>query len=701
MSFDEAAFGHLDLAEGLDAFHAAMDDLRDTALQEPPFMDPVEWVEDSIEIQTGFRKGPMQMTGFQRPVALAALDPATDQITVLKGVQVGWSTFMKAMLFYGVSYLALSIIVTQPTDGDAEGYYKDQIEPHFAEKFFVGIRRSPKRGEASDTWDEHRFTNGGRLYLRGAASDDAFRRISAQWQMADEADAEGWQSKSDSRAQGDKLALYRDRGTAFANSVLWVGSTPLQRHSSLVYREWLKSSQERLHVTCPHCRTLQYLKWGSDKTSYGFRWKTDQNGVVTEAWYQCEGDKGCRIDEHDKEEMVEAGEYIATAIPNRPGHRGFHWPAWHSMSPGAAWTKLAQQWLEAQGNIDELKRFINNVMAEPWDDLGGESLDADSVQAQQVPYPAEVPDDVVVLLMGVDTQSNKEGLKDGIADQIASREVSVVGFNSKKMLRVIGHWVVEGEPGDPSADARLDEIRRRPYLKRDGTVMRVQAEADDMGGHFGDQVKAYAAARRKENVWAVKGRNVTLGARSASVWPKKVSRAARGGSQWYMIDTQLSKDAVGRMLLVRGPGGPMFPMSLPPDYFDGLAAEKLVIDKKGNRYWKRKGKNTGEQWDCLVYAYAALCGLQASFAKWRDLNVAARNAGIPPLPPHDPETGELLDAPYTGPDRSVPAAAAEPVTEAASSPTEDARKAEPVAAQKPAGAKKRKNRVMKVIRSMR
>ena len=706
MRFDEATFRHLDLEEGLLAFHAAMDDLRDTALQEPPFMDPVEWVKDNIEIQTGFRKGPMQMTGFQRPVAYAAIDPETDQITVLKGVQVGWSTFVKAMLFYGVSYLALSVIFTQPTDADAEGYYKDQIEPHFSEKFFVGIRRSPKRGEAGDTWDEHRLRNGGKLYMRGAASDDAFRRISAEWQMADEADAEGWRSTSDKRTQGDKLALYRDRGTAYARPILWVGSTSLERATSLVWREWLKSTQERLHLACPHCHTVQFLKWGTDKTSYGFRWGTDDKGHVVDCWYQCEGEKGCRIGEEHKEAMVEAGEYIAmNPLPNRPGHRGFHWPAWHSLAPQAGWRKLAAQWLSAQeakanGNVDELKRFINNVIAEPWDDLGGESLDPTLVQSLQVPYPAEVPDDVMVLVIGVDTQSNKEGLKGGIADQIASREVSVVGFNRYKMPRVIGHWVVEGEPGDAVADARLDEIRRRPYRKRDGTVMRVQGEADDMGGHYGDQTKAYSAARRKENVWAVKGRNITLGARSASVWPKKVSRSSRGGQQWFMIDTQLAKDAVGRMLLVRGPGQAMFPMSLPPGYFEGLTAEKLVVDKKGNRYWKRKGANTGESWDCLVYAYAALCGLQASFKQWRDLNVAARNAGIPELPPHDPETGELLDDVYTGPDRSVKAEAAETRPEAESSPKDskpDAQKAEPMAAPKPVGAVKRKNRVMRVV----
>jgi phage terminase large subunit GpA-like protein len=382
------------------------------------------------------------------------------------------------------------------------------------------------------------------------------------------------------------------------------------------------------------------------------------------------------------------------------------------MAPQAGWRKLATQWLEAQkakaaGNVDLLKRFINNVMAEPWDDLTGATHDQDSLMSQRVPYVAEVPDDVVVITAGVDTQSNKEGLKGGDADEIASREVTIVGWNRYKMLRVICHKVVVGEPGDPRADAELDDILMREYRKRDGTpvpVLPVDGKAIDMGGHYGDQTKAFARQRMRKNVWAVKGRNITLGTRSASVWPKKVSRNPKAGTSWYMIDTQLAKDAVARMLKVKGPGGPMFPMSLGPDYFEGLAAEALVVDKQGRRFWRRKSStNTGEQWDCLVYAYAALCGLQASFAKWRDLNVAASRMGIAELPPHDPETGELLDA-YKGPDHSIGAATQDspPTAAPSAKDSSNAQKAESTAAPTPTGAvKRKKSRAMRVIRSTR
>lgn len=134
----------------------------------------------------------------------------------------------------------------------------------------------------------------------------------------------------------------------------------------------------------------------------------------------------------------------------------------------------------------------------------------------------------------------------------------------------------------------------------------------------------------------------------------------------------------------------MFPMHFDEDYFEGLAAEGVKTDRKGISYWKRRGANTGEPWDCMVYAYAALCGLQ-TFPRWRSLDVAAKTAGIPDIA-HDPETGELD---YAGPDRSVLAGTSDPAED-------DAKKAGSMETQPPVVAKKRKKSTqMQVIRRRR
>lgn len=651
----------LDLAMGEEGFVAAMDALRNTTLQVPPPLDPVAWIADNIELskQESSRPGPMRLNVYQRALAKYLVDPTVDEINVLKGVQTGYSRALAALLCYGIPYPAIKIMLAQPTDDDAKSYFKDTIEPRFRDvEAMRAIIRQVARGEAQDTWDEHRYANGATLYMRGAASDDSFRRVSSEWNFGDEVDADAWVS-SDAKAQGEKIDLLKARGTDFWNSKLVLGSTPLLRETSRVFKRWSTSNQMKLHVRCPHCQHPQVLVWGRGKEDEpGFRWNRDETGAVTDCWYQCAGTDGngaplkCRIDEHEKEEMVEAGEYLATAIPDRPGQIGLQWPSWHSMSPGAAWPLLAQQWVDAQGDPGKLQVFWNNVLAEPWDDnlAGGETV---AHHEAIVPYPAEVPDDVVVLTIGGDTQTNKEG---NAYEQVASREVSVIGWSRHEMPRVIGHWVIPGEPGDPEADAKLDEIIDREFTKRDGTKLKVMATAVDMGGHYGDQTKLWAASRWRKRVWAIKGINNELGKHAKTVWPKKASRKEAAEQQWFMIDSQLARDIVGRKLRVRGPGGPTFPSSLPASYFQGLNAQKYHVDKKGRAYWKKKGKNTGEEWMCLAYAYAALCGLRATDRTYRDLNVAATRAGIPTLPPHDPETGEILETAYDGPDKSAESA---------------------------------------------
>ncbi|WP_279482265.1 terminase gpA endonuclease subunit [Aureimonas sp. SK2] len=660
---DEIRLESLPVHTGEAAFARAMDSLRNDVLQIPPPLLPSEWISQNVRLANGesSKSGQVTLRGYQREPANRLMDPDCSQVTVRKGTQVGWSMLTSFLTCYSVTYLGSRVIYVQPTDDDAQGFYDENIDPRTRDiPAFAAIIRTPARGQPQDKWDLHMYRNGGILYMRGAASDDAARRIKGRHIFCDEVNAEAWQGRGGEKDQGNKFDLFRERGTDFWDSKVYAGSSPTHR-DTIGEKAWQESTKGVYHVPCPHCGQFQELVWGGPKIKHGFKYDVDARGVVTRCWYvcvHCEKD----IDETEKVRMDDLGHYVHQ-IPKVPGNYGYHWPQWLSQAPKANWANIAQRWLAAQGDPEKLKAWINNFAGEPWDDLSGGGMDADAAHAMTVPYPAEVPDDVVVMTAGVDTQTNKEGSE---IETIASREVTVVGWSRHEMPRVIGHWIVAGEPGTPDADAALDAILQRGFRKRDGSEHFVQASANDMGGHFGDATKLYAHQRIKRNVWAIKGKNNALGSRSPAVWPKKVSRDKAKGMSFYMIDTQLAKDAVGRKLKVTGPDGPTFPSSLPEDYFKGLTAEKFVVDKRGRKFWMRKSKaNTGEPWDCLIYSYAALCGLKQSFLRWRDLNVAADRAGISRDPAHDPETGEISDA-YGGPDRSAQAEATdiEPATEA-------------------------------------
>jgi phage terminase large subunit GpA-like protein len=706
------ALDHLDLSSGEAAFHERMDVELAAAATLPEAMLPSKWIYENVEFsQNDGISGHVKLTGFQAPIVDAIVDPEIETVVVKKGTQVGFSMMMALLTIFCLVWEAARVLFYQPTDDDAQEYFEDEIAPRKATvKAFARIQRIPGKGETKDKWSVSRFINGAILMMKGAASDDAARRVKARRIIMDEINALAWQGKANDTAQGNKVMLIKERGTWFWDTKFWMGSSPTNP-DTIGEQAWLDSDQRLYNVPCPHCGHMQVLDWFIPKKNPGgFKYEKDANGKVVSCHYEC---ISCRkaIPESKKSWMIEHGRYVATAIPRVPKTAGFHIPQWLSIAPRAGWVSIAQQWVDAQGDASLLQPWMNNKAAEAFADLTGETHDAGSLMSLRVAYPAEVPDDVVLLSAGVDRQDNKEGRKIGDHVDIASLEVSVIGWSRNEVPRTILHKVILGEIGDAQTEAELDAIILRTYAKRNGVALPVRATCIDIGSGkagSGDAVKAYAAKRIKSNVFAIKGAAIKLGSTTSrsSVWPKKVSRRIKMGWQWFMIDTQAAKNVVGAKLKIRGAGAAMFPKSLEQDYFDGLSAESPVIDKKGRRYWKRTGKNTGEPWDCMVYAYAGVCALKASFPRmWSDLNVAARREGIAELPPHDPETGEVFDDSYAGPDRSVSAAATQdspPTAKATAKDSSNARRAEPEAATKPAGAVvKRKNPAVRIVRSTR
>ena len=633
----------LDFSEGEQAFGASMETLRNVALQIPAPMLPSAWIEANIELTRGqsSRVGMVKLDGFQREIVDSAVDPTVDQISVLKSQQVGYSKLLSWLTAYFLAWEGTSVIIAEPDEDDAQGFYKDNIDPLFKSVAALkAVIRDVSRGDQLDTWDERRLSNGGRLLMRGAASDDAFRRVSSRINCADEVDADNWRSGG-SGSQGDKFELLRGRGTDFWDSKLIVGGTPLETQTSLAWREYQASDQRKYFVPCPHCGLSQVLEFGGKDVPYGLKFEHEK-GVITHVWYQCKGESGCKITEDHKAAMVAAGEWIPTATPRRPGHRGYHIWAAYSAAPKASWTHICQAWMDAQEDKStKLQPFFNVWLGQPFDALEVKKIEADGLFARREPYPTEVPDQVVVLTCGVDVQTGSQNQDVGSRARL---ECSVWGWGAGEESWLIGHWILdEHDVMSPDCQRQLDELLQRPFKKADGTELIIQATAIDMGGHYTPEVKDFCRARVKRNVWTIKGDNKRIGTRSGSIWPRKASR--KDGNSWYQIDTGLAKDVIGRRLLIENPGPNYvhFPMSADAAYFEGFAAEERIKVKNGY-HWKPKNKkaNSGEAWDGFVYALAALSGLKMISKSYQNLSLASDRLMLPKEPIH-----------YDGPDRSA------------------------------------------------
>lgn len=603
---------------GLEEYRRSLDTLFDQALTFRAKMSGSEWAETFGRIPkgTGAESGPVTLYGYQRGLLDAMCDPRVPLVTVLKAARVGYTRCATLALGYHLHQDPTLCVVAQPVVTDAEDFGSAEIGPMLRETpVLAAMLRPVRKGEKQDKATFYQLSNGASTRAVGAAADDAFRRYSARFQFADEIDGDGWTPLS--KTQGDKLKLLWTRGETFYNRKQIRGSTPLLEETSRVWKLWQQSDQRRYFVPCPQCSdaagTLdgwQYLDWGGKDTAHGIKWDAVDRRVE-KVWYV--GTCGCVIDESHKTWMDARGEWRPTAEPQVPGHVGFHLWTGMSLNANAAWPVIVQEWLEAQDDPSSLVQpFVNLRRGHPYRAAYGQEIKAGKFLERAEVYEAEVPDGVQYLSLGGDVQSGDN----------ARIEASVYGWGRGLECWLIGHFVLQGDPAEREVWAALDLLLKREFKKADGTALRTRAAAIDSGGHHTAETYTFCNERRQRRVWAIKGRSEMLG-RRGTVWPRKPS--SKLGSSWYMIGGNAARDwAYGS--LANDKPGPRFvhftdqpaagSRPIDEEFFAQLTNEKLVTRRQGFTEWEKPKAKAREAGVCFVYAYAAVCGLQAMSGRY-------------------------------------------------------------------------------------
>jgi phage terminase large subunit GpA-like protein len=103
------------------------------------------------------------------------------------------------------------------------------------------------------------------------------------------------------------------------------------------------------------------------------------------------------------------------------------------------------------------------------------------------------------------------------------------------------------------------------------------------------------------------------------VWPRKPS--SNLGNVWYMIGGNAARDWAYGSLATDRPGPRFIHFTDEPangsrpvdeEFFAQLTTERLLADTRKNfTYWDKPHGKAREVGVCFVYAYAAVCGLQA------------------------------------------------------------------------------------------
>lgn len=558
-------------------------------LKPPPDMTLSEWADKyrrlSAESSVEPGRWKTSKAPYQREIMDAITDLTVPKVVVMSAAQLGKTDgFILNPIGYYMHYDPAPIMVMQPTIQMGESFSKDRLSPMIRDTPVLRERVHDKSRNSGNTILQKVFP-GGHVTIVGANSPSSLASRPIRVLLADEID----RYPATAGNEGDPLLLAAKRLATFWNRKEVDVSTPTIKGLSRIEVEYEHSTKEVWNVPCPACGELQPLEWASvifDK----------ENPV--EILYACAACGVVSSEVEWKERFCE-GKFIAQH-PER-AVRGFHLNALASQF--VEWKDIVEKFLKAndekkKGNIELLKVWTNTEMGQTWEEEG-EQLEGNDLLERRELYGCEVPNGVLCLTAGIDTQDNRF-------------EIEVVGWGVGKESWGVQYSVIFGDLKQPEIWAELDEFLLQTFTRKDGAKMKIVAACMDSGGHFANQVYKFCKQRTTRRVFAIRGAS-----KPDAPYIPNATHNNREKAPLFVVNVDTGKSLLYQRLQVEkpGPGYCHFPSDdgkgYDETYFKGLTAEKMVMTYKRGRacyVWtlKDSGYRRNEPLDLRNYATVAL-----------------------------------------------------------------------------------------------
>ena len=561
-------------------------------LEPPPDLHLSEWADKYRRLSSEASAEPgrwrTEKAPYQREIMDAITDISIKKVVVMSAAQVGKTDAMVLNpIGYYIHYEPSPIMVIQPTIQMAESFSKERLSPMIRDTPVLAERINDKSRNSGNTIQQKVFP-GGHVTMVGANSPVGLRSRPIRILLADEIDA----YPASAGAEGDPLLLAAKRLTTFWNKKQVDISTPTIKGLSRIEVEYENSSKGEWNAPCPCCGELQPLIWANvifDKNDLQeIKYVCDKCGVISS--------------EVEWKEHFKDGKFIHEDPENAV--RGFHLNTLASTL--ATWREVVEKFIVAhdemkKGNVELMKVWTNTELGQTWEE-DGEQMDDDELMKRREYYDCEIPQDVLYLTAGVDTQDDRF-------------EIEVVGWGPEYESWGIRYAAIYGDNSDINNQVwkDLDDFLLQTFEKTDGTKMKITCACIDSGGHRTNQVYKFCKARFNRRVFAIKGSND-----SAAAYIQKPTKNNRESAYLFTLGVDTGKSwLMDRLKLTeRGPGYCHFPKEeekgYDEKYFKGLTSEKKVMRyKKGRPYFAWELKDLGEHkrneaLDCRNYATAAI-----------------------------------------------------------------------------------------------
>ena len=567
-------------------------------MQPPENLTVTEWAECKRYLSTEASAEPglwrTSRTPYLRAIMDAFTDPKIRHIVFVAASQVGKTEVINNMIGYIIDQNPGSILFVHPTTIDAREFSKLRIAPMIRDSPALRRRISaPKSRDSGNTLLQKSYP-GGILTLCGSNEAHALASKPIRYVFGDERDR--WAISAGT--EGDPWELAMARQTTFYNAKAVEVSTCTIRGSSAIAKSFAKGTMERWKSKCPHCGEYHEIQWKD------IRYDAEETVVNNERTYTVSNIMwicpGCACVSEETTMKKQPARWEAenpAACAN--GERSFWLNAF--VSPWASWESICLKYQNALGDTAKMQVVYNTCFGQLWEDRGN-TQDPDVLMGRREIYEAELPEGVLVLTAGVDTQDDRF-------------EYEIVGHGHFGETWGIEKGIIMGRPDDPATWDSLDMMVFDRVLRfKDGLGLKVSMSFVDEGGHFTEWVRQFCRNRVGKKVFCIKG---FPGAdRPFTSPPKKQKIIIKNrylGTVWqYQLGVDSGKQIIMDNLKVQAPGPKYCHFPLRDDYgamyFHGLLSEHLVPEGKVRQRWvwtKIQGHERNEPLDCRNYALAA------------------------------------------------------------------------------------------------
>ncbi len=509
------------------------------------------------------------------------------QVVLMFPIQFGKTEVALNALGYTMDEHPGPVMVCLPGEVSMEKWVAQKLDPLLTET--PAVKRTLTSIASRDGANRRGFKDfaGGQLYIEHAGSPQRLKSTTVRTLLVDELD----EFAANLKSGDDPVKMLDGRTSAFpATSKRLYISTPQMEGTSRIERMWKKSDQRRYQVECPECGHFQPLEWS------GLSWTPDGK----QCWYVC---RSCefRIDEHHKTALIAGGKWV----PENPESRirGYTINClYYQFGIGPRWLDLVEEWRDAQNDPAALKTFVNDRLAETWEDPAMRAVKHNLIADRAEPLPMRrAPAWVLAATAGIDTQDNRLA-------------VHITGWGRGMRSWTLDYVELSGDPAEESVWLALTELLNRPFEHELGGLLRVEAGCIDAAGHRTQAVYAYVRQRMVRRLLPIFGatpNNAGVLSKGSMVDVTWRGQHDKRGIKIHQVGTVGIKHLLYSRLSAdtdKAPADRLVRfsddlMSLPHDYFGGLVSE--VYNPTKNRFEKRKGGPRNEPLDTWVYSYAA------------------------------------------------------------------------------------------------